>query len=55
MPTPGAVTSGFSRSEIGLGPPDENEAISLPFVAAPTVIAFAALPGEPIEPGPRTS
>ncbi len=39
--TPGATTSGFSRSEIGVGPAEENPAIDgeAPDVAAPTVIA----------------
>ena len=54
-PTPGAVTSGFSRSETGAGPPDENSAISPDLVAAAAVIAFGAEPGESIEPGPSTS
>ena len=57
--TPGAVTSGFSWSEIGVGPLDENPAITSagplsPSVDAATVIAFAAVPGEPTEPRPAS-
>ena len=52
---PGAVTSGLSASETGVGPPDENGAITPPFVAAAAVIAFGAEPGEPTEPGPSES
>ena len=55
MFAPGAVTSGLSSSETGVGPPDENDAITPPFVAAAAVIASGAEPGEPTEPGPRES
>ena len=55
MSTPGAVTSGFSSVETGLGPPDENDAITRPFVAAATAIALDAVAGDPIEPGPSAS
>ena len=54
--TPGAVSSGFVRSESGVGPAAEKDAI----VAArrrprATVIALAAEPGEPIVPRPKSS
>lgn len=55
IPTPGALTSGFSCCETGVGPLDENEAISLRFVTAAAVIALGALPGEPTEPRPNVS
>ena len=53
--TPGAVTSGFSSSEIGVGPPEEKSAISSagptsPSVDAATAIASDALAGELTEP-----
>ena len=48
--TPGALTSGFSFSETGVGPPDEKLAIVSSSVVAATVIAPGALPGELIEP-----
>ena len=48
--SPGAVTSGFSCSETGVGPADEKLVICLLTVDAATVIAPAALPGESIEP-----
>jgi hypothetical protein len=56
-PSPGAVTSGLSRSEIGVGPADENGAMSSagwpsPSLEAATAIAAGALAGEPIEPRP---
>src|SRR4051794_16434446 len=54
---PGAVTSGFSRSDTGDGPADENQLISgrESFTsAAATLIAFDALPGERIEPRPKS-
>ena len=59
MSTPGAVTSGFICSEIGVGPLDEKPAITSagpasPSLDAATVIAFAALPGEPTEPLPAS-
>ena len=56
--TPGAVTSGFGRSETGVGPADEKEATTsgrvppAPTVDAAVVIAAGALAGEPIEPEP---
>ncbi len=51
---PGATTSGFRRSESGVGPADEKLAIAgvEPDVVAPTVIASLELPGEPSEPRP---
>jgi hypothetical protein len=51
---PGATTSGFSRSEIGVGPAAEKPAMTGDGaeVVAPTVIASAALPGEPTDPRP---
>ena len=59
MSTPGAVTSGFICSDVGVGPLDEKPAITSagplsPSVDAATVIAFGALPGEPIEPLPAS-
>ena len=54
--TPGAVTSGFMRSEIGVGPPEENEAMNGPLsLSAAAVIARAELPGEETEPAPSSS
>ena len=57
--TPGAVTSGFSCSDSGVGPADEKPAITSagpesPSVDAATVIAFAAVPGDPTEPRPAS-
>ena len=57
--TPGALTSGLSWSEIGVGPPDEKPAITSlgaprPFVTAATAIASGALAGEPTVPLPRS-
>src|SRR2546430_5375297 len=54
MSTPGAVTSGFICSDVGVGPLDENPAImsagpESPSVEAATVIAAGAVPGEPTE------
>src|SRR3954470_11173509 len=59
IPTPGAVTSGFIWSEIGVGPPEEKPAISStpkprPVPDAATVIASGAVPGEPTEPSPNS-
>src|ERR1044072_5269654 len=51
MLTPGAVTSGLSRSESGVGPPEEKYAITPVLLAAATEIAPAAVEGEPIDPG----
>ena len=59
--TPGAVTSGLGRREIGDGPADENEAMTLGFVShappvdAATVIAEGVFAGDPIEPSPAAS
>src|SRR5215208_8357100 len=55
IPTPGAVTSGLSRSETVVGPPDEKGAITPAFVAAATVIALGVFAGEPTEPKPEPS
>jgi hypothetical protein len=54
---PGATTSGFNRNEIGVGPAEEKLAIDgeSPEVVAPTVMAAAALPGDPSEPRPKSS
>jgi hypothetical protein len=59
MRTPGAATSGLSRSEIGVGPADEKPASWLgapedEVVTAATVIARAELPGEETEPRPNS-
>jgi len=48
--TPGAVTSGFMRSETAVGPAEEKSATSPSEVAAATVIAAGALPGDATEP-----
>ena len=58
--TPGAVTSGLSWSEYGVGPIDEKPARMSgawprPVVDAAAVIASGALPGEPTEPLPAAS
>ena len=56
--TPGAVASGFGRSDTGVGPADENQAMASgrvllpPRVEAAAVIAAGAFAGEPIEPKP---
>src|SRR5581483_6268984 len=55
MSTPGAATSGFIPSEIGVGPPLENDAIVSCFVTAAAVIAFGALPGDETLPAPKSS
>ena len=60
IPTPGALTSGLNESVHGVGPPEEKSAtmpggVPRVLVTAPTVIAFGALPGEEIEPGPNSS
>ncbi len=52
---PGAAMSGFSVSEIGDGPADENDDTCpagpvRPVVTAPTAIASRAVPGEPTVP-----
>src|SRR6266511_4576958 len=54
MFTPGALTSGLNRSEIGVGPDEENDAITRRFVVAAVVMAFGALPGEVIETRPNS-
>ena len=48
--TPGALTSGFSNSETGVGPPEEKSAIMSVGVVAATVIAPGAFAGELIDP-----
>ena len=53
--TPGAVTSGFICSEMGVGPPDEKLAITFDLEAAAEVIARGAVPGEPTDPRPNPS
>ena len=52
MSTPGAETSGFIWSEIGVGPLLEKPAIASCFETAAAVIAFRALPGEETLPRP---
>jgi hypothetical protein len=59
MFTPGATTSGFRRSEIGVGPTEEKSARMLtggtPIAStAPTVIAADEVPGEDTEPAPTS-
>ena len=51
--TPGAARSGLRASPSGVGPPAEKEAMSRSSDAA-TVIARAAVPGEPTEPPPSS-
>ena len=58
--TPGALTSGLSRSESGVGPEPLKSASSLSplasgSVTAATVIARAEVPGEESEPSPNSS
>src|SRR5918999_5823364 len=58
MLTPGALTSGLSWSDSGVGPLDENDATTLAgpsrdVVTAPTVIASGVDPGEMTEPRPN--
>ena len=48
--TPGALRSGLSVSETGVGPPDEKLAICPERVVAATAIASGAFAGELIEP-----
>src|SRR5215470_14285307 len=55
MSTPGAETSGFISSEIGVGPLLENPAIASCLETAAAVIAFAALPGDETLPRPKSS
>jgi hypothetical protein len=50
MPTPGADTSGFSSSEMGVGPPDEKPAMVSLEVTAATAIASGAFAGDVIVP-----
>src|SRR6266545_2074851 len=52
--TPGALTSGLKRREIGVGPHEENDARTSAFETAATAMPFAAVPGEPIEPRPSS-
>ena len=54
MLSPGAVTSGFIWSEIGVGPPEENGAISSDVSDAATEIASGAVAGLPTEPRPAS-
>src|SRR5437762_14266861 len=53
--TPGARTSGFMPSVTGVGPPDEKGAMTSFFVTAAAVIAPEALPGDEMEPLPKSS
>jgi len=55
MSTPGAATSGFIWSEIGVGPALENEATTDCLLTAAAVIACAALPGEDTLPPPKSA
>ena len=57
--TPGAATSGFSLSEIVVGPTEENSACVLvvglpPISTAPTAIAASAFAGDETEPAPKS-
>ena len=52
MSTPGAETSGFIASEIGVGPELENEATTSCLLTAAAVIALGALPGDEMLPRP---
>src|SRR5437588_150530 len=58
--SPGAVTSGLKRSEYGVGPREEKpagvstSALPWPPLDAAAEIACVALPGELIEPRPRS-
>jgi hypothetical protein len=57
IPTPGAMTSGFSRSEMGVGPTDEKSACTAVegvSPAAPTEIARREVAGDEIEPAPTS-
>src|SRR5919109_2055562 len=49
IPTPGAVTSGFNCSEIGVGPADEKPESRASTSDAAAVIADRAEPGDAIE------
>ena len=57
--TPGALTSGLSRSESAVGPELLNPARlarpGLGFVTAATVMARSDVPGEESEPRPKSS
>ena len=55
MSTPGALTSGFSSSEIGVGPPLEKSATTSLLLTAAAAIAFVALAGEMMLPFPSSS
>jgi hypothetical protein len=50
METPGAVTSGFICNDIGVGPAEENPAMTFRESAAATVIALGAFPGDDTDP-----
>src|SRR5688572_18415776 len=52
MAKPGATTSGFRRSDSGVGPADENAATSRASSDAPTAIARSDDAGERTEPLP---
>src|SRR5579859_787070 len=52
--TPGALTSGFIASVTGVGPPEENGAMTSFFATAAGVMAPAAVPGDEIEPKPKS-
>ena len=53
--TPGAETSGFKRSDSGVGPAEEKPASCRLTVVAATVIADAAEPGDETDPRPKAS
>src|SRR5205823_4182850 len=53
--TPGALTSGFSRSASVVGPLEEKDATTSDLETAATEIASAAVPGEETEPRPNSS
>ena len=57
--TPGAATSGLRRSEMVVGPTDENSAcvrvVGFPLIStAPTLIARVELAGDDTDPAPRS-
>jgi hypothetical protein len=57
IPTPGAATSGFRRSETAVGPTEENSAWTLAdrvSSTAPTVIAREEFPGDETDPAPTS-
>src|SRR2546423_5998686 len=55
MSTPGALTSGFSWKETGVGPLLENDATASCLLTAAAVIAFGALPGDEMLPFPQSA